>query len=230
LSRSYPQALEKSESDRASLEKELRMLQGADGAPRAAAGSYPGDSRALDLQDSSLPVFNTRTDDTGLVALAALGCFSLAGVVMYLQHALGGNGIGGAIGGALVVGSGLIGFVLSVVVLFKFFLYLFGANSDDVLKVRNLFSCGARCRALTQGLVVCRRCVAQGKAGYVPINSEPGPVTDRYRKVAPDAARCPTLESIPRPDSATLTFLTTGQQYVASDASKQPYQVCIRAR
>ena len=119
LSRSYPQALEKSESDRASLEKELRMLQGADGAPRAAAGSYPGDSRALDLQDSSLPVFNTRTDDTGLVALAALGCFSLAGVVMYLQHALGGNGIGGAIGGALVVGSGLIGFVLSVVVLFK---------------------------------------------------------------------------------------------------------------
>lgn len=51
---------------------------------------------------------------------------------MYLQQSLGGGGMGGA----FVVMCGLVGFVLSVVVLFKLFLYLFGANSDEVLKVR----------------------------------------------------------------------------------------------
>lgn len=142
----HAQALEKSESDRASLEKELRMLQGAGSAPRAAAASSPDDGPASDFPAGSLPVFNTRTDDTGVVALAALGCFSLAGGVMYLQHSLGGSGVGGA----FVVGSGLIGFVLSVVVLFKFFLYLFGANSDEVLKVKNHCSCCTPCFALTR--------------------------------------------------------------------------------
>lgn len=58
----------------------------------------------------------------------------------------------------------------------------------------------------------------------MPINSEPA--DDRLRKVSPDAPRFPTLDSIPRPDPATLAFLTTGQQYVAA-ASQHPYQVKI---
>ena len=130
------QALEKSECDRASLEKQLRELQGV-GIPRAAA-SAPGE-RDLAAPMGSLPVFNTRTDDIGVVALAALGCLIMSGGIMYLQRSLGGGGVGGA----FVVMCGLVGFVLSVVVLFKSFLYLFGANSDEVLKVGLTLDFGA---------------------------------------------------------------------------------------
>ena len=136
-------ALEKSETDRASLEKELRqLLQGGGGdvgmheqrdLVKTKQTAIPAPSRGRDAIDvGSLPLFNTRTDDAAATALAALACLVTAGLISYLQGTIGG-GVTGGMGGALLVMCGLMGFVLSVVCLFKFFLYLFGANSEHAV-------------------------------------------------------------------------------------------------
>lgn len=178
-------ALEKSEIDRAALEKQVRELLGA-AAPKQR--EVTDETRP---EMGSLPIFNTRTDDIHTTAMAGLGCFVVAAGIGYLQRLLG---VGGGIGGALMVMSGLAGFVLFVVCLFKFFLYLFGANSEEVL---------------------------QQRGNYLPINSEPMPVPDKTRKVTPAAYYPAALDAIPRPDPATLQFLTTGRTKV----DEQPYQV-----
>jgi hypothetical protein len=141
--------LEKSEIDRAALERQVRELLGAK-APKQR--ELPSETR---LEVGSLPIFNTRTDDIHTAAMAALGCFVTAASILYVQRMFG---FGGGVGGALVVMSGLTGCVFFVVCLFKFFLYLFGANSEEVLRQRG---------------------------NYLPINSEPVP--DKTRKVMPAA-------------------------------------------
>lgn len=128
-------ALEKSEVDRASLEKQLRELMAGGG-----GGAKTSINMQRDLPNTSarrpdvgsLPLFNTRTDDIASTAMAALSCLLTAGLVSYLQDTLGG-GVKGGMSGAIIVMCGVMGFVFFVVCLFKFFLWAFGANSPDVL-------------------------------------------------------------------------------------------------
>lgn len=120
-------ALERSECDRAALEKQLRDLLPGAAATNPAEPSL-AQSSASRPPIAGLPFFNTRTDDIASTAMTAMACLVAAGLVSYLQQTFG---VSGGLGGALTVMCGLVGFVFFVVVLFKFFLYLFGANSDE---------------------------------------------------------------------------------------------------
>ena len=138
-------ALLKSEKERAALQRQLRD---------AGLGSRPAEgdveekahnSRSMplvQLDAGSLPFFNTRTDDIAATATVALSSFFLVGIMSYLQATIGG-GLNGGIAGALVIASSLVGFVFVVLCLFKVFLYLFGANSDHVMRQSDYLPIGA---------------------------------------------------------------------------------------
>ena len=136
-------ALLKSEKERAALQRQLRDA-GLESRPTEGdVEEHSSRSMPLaQLDGGSLPFFNTRTNDIAATATVALSSFFLVGIMSYLQATIGG-GFNGGIAGALVVASSLVGFVFFVLCLFKVFLYLFGANSDHVMRQSDYLPIGA---------------------------------------------------------------------------------------
>ena len=136
-------ALLKSEKERAALQRQLRDA-GLESRPTEGdVEEHSSRSTPLaQLDGGSLPFFNTRTNDIAATATVALSSFFLVGIMSYLQATIGG-GFNGGIAGALVVASSLVGFVFFVLCLFKVFLYLFGANSDHVMRQSDYLPIGA---------------------------------------------------------------------------------------
>lgn len=126
-------ALEKSECDRAALHKQLILCRGT---PEIFSKATNLSEPSLDKTCASrppiggLPFFNTRTDDIVSTALVALGLLAVAGLIRHLQQTVG---LRGGVPGAVTIMCALLAMVFSVVVLFKIFLNLFGANSDDLV-------------------------------------------------------------------------------------------------
>ena len=126
-------ALQKSECDRAALHKQLILCRGTpETFSKAAKLSEPSLDKTCASRPpiGGLPLFSTRTDDIASTALVALGLLAVAGLLRHLQQAVG---VRGGVAGAVTIMCALLGMVFSVVLLFKIFLYLFGANSDDLV-------------------------------------------------------------------------------------------------